>query len=95
MLPAAALADDVQDDPHYLALGDSISTGYTLGGGHFTDENFVNIVASADGYTVVNKAVDGNTAPGIYVQISEGALDAEITSAEPPSKTSRRFWMNV
>lgn len=82
MLPAAVYADDTADNLQYLALGDSISTGYALGGGHFTDENFVNIVAAAGGYTVTNKAIDGNTAVGIYAQISEGALDTEITEAD-------------
>lgn len=64
----------------YFALGDSISTGYGLSSP--ASECFVEIVADENGYTLVNRAVNGYTAEDIYNQIKGGALDAYITGAE-------------
>lgn len=78
MLHLTAYADDAE--PDYLALGDSISTGYGLE--NPTTESFPALLAAATGYTLMNKAVDGNTAAGIYAQMKDGALDAELADAE-------------
>ncbi len=75
-LPAAAQAE-TED---YLALGDSISTGYGLAAPE--TEGFVYRVAEAKGYRLENHAVNGNTADGIYAQLQSGTLDASIADAE-------------
>ena len=72
----------IQNDPQYLVLGDSISTGYKLGGGHFTEESFAKTLSSANGYEVAVEAVDGNTASGLLKQLEEGTLDDVIVSAD-------------
>lgn len=74
-LPAAALA---QEPPVYLALGDSISTGCALNDG---EQSFVDILTADNGFTLVNQAVDGNTASGIQAQLADNALDSHIASA--------------
>ncbi len=68
----------------YLALGDSISTGYGLAGytpeAHST-EGFAYQLASELGYTLNNKAVDGNTSADILEQLNN-ASHAKYVSAE-------------
>jgi len=68
------------DTPDYLALGDSISTGYGL-----TDvqsQCFVNLLASQTGCTLTNRSADGNTADGVYEELRHGALDSLLADAE-------------
>ena len=68
------------DAPVYLALGDSISTGYGLSE---TDPSFVAQLADCyPDFTLVNKAANGNTLSDVYSQIKNGALDNEITNAK-------------
>lgn len=63
----------------YLALGDSISTGYGLAEG---EKGFVDILTETNGYTLINRAVDGNTASEILAQMADPAVQAEILSAD-------------
>ncbi len=78
LLPAA---EDLT--PDYLVLGDSISTGYGLAA---TEKGFADIVTSTLGYEMTNKAIDGNTAAGIYAQLTNAdtkeTMDALIKDAE-------------
>ncbi len=89
LMPAAAFAEaDGQpvDQMIYLALGDSISAGYGLGGLEVNkdgEENFVNQVAlGIEADLVYNEAVNGNTAAGILAQIGAGNLDEKIKEAD-------------
>ena len=68
------------DAPVYLALGDSISTGYGLSE---TDPGFVEQLADCyPDFTLVNEAVNGNTPAGVYEQLKDGALDSYLTNAK-------------
>ena len=75
MLPLS-LAEEA---PVYLALGDSISTGYGLAEG---EKGFAWIVAEEHGYTLINRAVNGNVAPGILAQLADPALLKDVEKAE-------------
>ena len=76
VLPVAAAAEA----PVYLALGDSISTGYGLAE---KDPGFADQIAAAyPSYTYRNYAVNGNTAAGIYEQLLTGELDEDLAEAE-------------
>ncbi|MBR2907056.1 MAG: hypothetical protein IKC26_03310 [Clostridia bacterium] len=75
-----AFAAGAESERDYLALGDSISTGYGLSSPSV--QGYTYIVASQGGYTLENRAVNGYTAEDIYRQIKDGALDAEIEGAE-------------
>ncbi|MBE6711160.1 MAG: hypothetical protein E7579_08595 [Ruminococcaceae bacterium] len=77
-----AYAEETPEPPHYLALGDSISTGYRLGGGHFETEGFTNILSDTNGYLVTNASIDGNTVSGILSQLENGSLNDAISSAD-------------
>lgn len=76
LLPVSALA---AESGTYLVLGDSISTGYGL-----TEDacSFVDLIAAERGYTVVNHAVNGNTAAGILSQLQGGDLNSDIAAAD-------------
>ncbi len=65
--------------PVYLALGDSITTGYGLGE---DEKSFPEIVADAMGYELVNRAVNGNTAPGIISQMKEPDVIMDVQKAD-------------
>ncbi len=83
VLPVASAEEGIMpisDEPIYLALGDSISTGYGLADP--ATESFASLVAAQGGFALVNAAVDGNTAAGILEQLSTGELDETIASAE-------------
>ena len=73
-LPARAVSS-------YLALGDSITTGYQPGGTHLADDAFAGLVASRLGLALDNRAVDGNTAAGIAAQLQGGTLDSAVAAA--------------
>ena len=69
------------EKPVYLALGDSISTGYGLEDKE--NQGFVGLIgAQLDGHTVVNKAVDGYTTSDVYELLLTGQLDADIANAD-------------
>ncbi len=77
-----------EEKPVYLALGDSISTGYRLPGydketveTNTTIRNFVNLIAERLGYELVNEAQDGLTTEGLATQLESGALDQDISRA--------------
>lgn len=72
-LPAFA----ANDAPVYLALGDSISTGYGLAVP--ATQSFVNVVNGSLGYKLENHAVDGNTAVGIYQQLTDPSAPLYIS----------------
>ena len=77
MLPVTAAA---AQEPVYLALGDSISTGYGLAA---SDPGFVDQIAAQYPQLVpVNHSVNGNTAEGIYAQLRDGQLDDLLVRAE-------------
>lgn len=68
-----------EDAPVYLALGDSITTGYGL---KENEKSFPEIVAQTKGYALVNRAVNGNTASGIIEQMKEPAVIMDIQKAD-------------
>ncbi len=68
------------DGYNYLALGDSISTGYGLADA--STECFVPQLAEDIGYNFTNEAVDGNTAANLLTQLQGGTLDSAISEAE-------------
>ena len=81
MVPGAALAETSAQRGVYLALGDSISTGYGLETPE--TESFVNLVAAEKEYTIVyNEAVNGNTTEGILDQLKSGELDGKLKAAD-------------
>ena len=82
LMPAAVFADDAAEELHYLALGDSISTGLQADGTHLSDECFVNIVAEAGGYTFTNAAINTNYATGILAQFADGSVDEALAAAD-------------
>lgn len=82
LFSAWALPAEAETSPVYLALGDSISTGYKLSGGHFKEENYTNILAKANGYSLKNCAVDGNTADGILKQLQKNSLKSTVEKAK-------------
>jgi lysophospholipase L1-like esterase len=65
----------------YLILGDSISTGYQPEGPALTDKAFFGIIAKDGGYSMDNRAVNGNTSSGLWEQFAQGALDSAIARA--------------
>lgn len=74
-------ASQAETSVTYLALGDSISTGYKPGGSHFTTECFTHQIAAVTDLSLVSKAMDGNTASGILSQLQSKTLDETIRSA--------------
>ncbi|MBO4932058.1 MAG: SGNH/GDSL hydrolase family protein [Clostridia bacterium] len=78
LLPMSAAADE----PQYLALGDSITTGLQADGTHLADNNFVSIVAENGGYAFTNAGVNTNYATGILAQFADGSLDEALAGAD-------------
>lgn len=68
--------------PLYLALGDSISWGYSPNGRLPENQRFVNILAEEKGYRVQNESKVGNTSEGILEQLKSGALDSSVKEAQ-------------
>ena len=60
------------DEPVYLALGDSITTGYRLAEG---ESGFATLVAEANGYELVNAAVNGATSSDLLQSLESGEID--------------------
>lgn len=65
----------------YLILGDSISTGYQPVGPALTDKAYFGIIAKDGGYSMDNRAINGNTSSGLWEQLAQGALDGAIARA--------------
>ncbi len=78
MLPMSAFAADTT--PSYVALGDSISTGYGLD--NKTAQGFTYLLADALGYELTNLAADGNTAAGILVQLQQQSYKDAVAGAD-------------
>lgn len=75
LLPGAALAQSAS----YVALGDSISTGYGLA--HKDTESFPTIVARERGYTLTNLAADGETSASLLAKLQAPA-SAELAAVK-------------
>ncbi len=65
--------------PLYLALGDSITTGYGLADAD--TESFPALVSKRLGFSLINEAVNGNTAGEVLDGLQSGQLDDEIANA--------------
>ena len=76
LLPAAAFA---QDTIQYVALGDSITTGYRLGEG---EQSFAEIIAAENGYELINLAKDGATSADLLDVIQNEANAATLENAD-------------
>ncbi len=70
------------DSKTYLALGDSISTGYRLA--DKSTQSFPALVKGmlGDEYTLVNKAVDGETTTSLWEHLSQKDYQDQIRTAE-------------
>ena len=76
LLAVPALA--AEDAPVYLALGDSISTGYGLSA---ENQRFSSLVAANRGYKENNKAENGLTITDLADKMESGTYDAELAKA--------------
>lgn len=72
LLPATVLA--AEDAKTYLALGDSITTGYAPGN-KTVETPFANQVAEKNGYTLVNKAQNGETTASLLQKLDAKEID--------------------
>lgn len=79
MMIATTAVSFAEGAPVYLVLGDSISTGYGLAEG---EKGFAEIVAEKNGYTLINRAINGNVAPGILAQLADSAVLADVAKAD-------------
>ncbi len=68
-------------DGIYLAIGDSITTGYGLNA-EAGETGFAEILAKNNGYTLINKAVDGSTTADILALLSDPTLAPTVASAK-------------
>ena len=77
IFPVQALAAD--ETPSYVALGDSITTGYGL-----SDEEvaFPVLVAGETGTTLTNLAVDGETSASLLEKMNDADVSAAVQSAD-------------
>ncbi len=78
MIPVSIFAADTT--PSYVALGDSISTGYGLA--NKTTQGFTYLLADELGYELTNLAVDGNTAAGILAQLQQQQVQNAVAGAD-------------
>ncbi|MDO4275597.1 MAG: GDSL-type esterase/lipase family protein [Eubacteriales bacterium] len=79
---AESLTDNTGDIiplAQYLALGDSISTGYGL---EDKSGSFVNLLAKKQGFTVSCGAMDGAVSQMVLGLLATGQFDAQISEAE-------------
>lgn len=67
------------DSLTYLALGDSISTGYGLKNAR--KECFAYLLADELGYNLINRSVNGNTTGGLMLQLTDKSIQKYITNA--------------
>lgn len=78
LVPMTAFA--TEDTINYVALGDSISTGYGLTSA--VDDGYTYLIAKEKGYNLTNLAVDGNTASGVLSQLEKESVQASIADAD-------------
>lgn len=76
LLPAAAFADG----EIYVALGDSITTGYGLS--NKETECFAKLVANENNYTLTNAAVDGATSAELLAFVQDSANSSLLSGAD-------------
>ena len=77
----ALLPGSVQADSKiYLALGDSISTGFGLKDAK--TEGYTYMLADQLGYELTNCAIDGNTTAGLIQQMAKPEIQAKIARAD-------------
>lgn len=69
-----------RETPIYLAIGDSISTGYGLTGEE--DQPFVEILAKKCGYKLDNEAKNGETSSSLCKRIRSSKLQTAIERAD-------------
>lgn len=79
-VPAVAVETDNTEKPSYVALGDSISTGYGLADPE--TEGFAYLVAKEKGYELTNLAVNGNTITGIVAQLQTDEVVTAVKNAD-------------
>lgn len=65
------------DKKNYLALGDSISTGYGL-----SQNGFVDQITDKYGYNLTNSAADGETSQSLLDKLNSGSLKSDIENAD-------------
>lgn len=75
LLPTAAFAQGEV----YVALGDSISTGYGLTD---SDASFTRQIAASKSYALKSHAVDGATSSTLLAKLSDPAVAADVASAD-------------
>lgn len=68
-----------EEKPICLALGDSITTGYGLSA---KNEGYAEIFAEKNGFTLINKAVDGNTAAGMLAKLTDEETQKAAKNAD-------------
>lgn len=78
IFPVQALATD--ETPSYVALGDSITTGYGLA--DVDTEAFPVLVAGETGTTLTNLAVDGETSASLLEKMNDADVSAAVQSAD-------------
>ena len=78
LLPASALAAG-GEQKSYVALGDSITTGYGL---EENETGFAKQVADSNGYTLTNLAQDGATSSMLLTSLSDSKVSSAIASAD-------------
>ena len=78
LLPASALAAG-GEQKSYVALGDSITTGYGLAE---KEAGFARQVADSNGYTLTNLAKDGATSSMLLTSLSDSEVSSAIASAD-------------
>lgn len=78
LIPATVSAEETQQK-NYVALGDSISTGYGLGEG---EKPFTQLVAEANSYNLQSFAQDGATTSTLLAKLSEQATIAALSTAD-------------
>ena len=78
LLPASALAAG-GEQKSYVALGDSITTGYGLAE---NETGFAKQVADSNGYTLTNLAQDGATSSMLLTSLSDSEVSSAIASAD-------------
>ena len=78
LLPASALAAG-GEQKSYVALGDSITTGYGL---EENETGFARQVADSNGYTLTNLAQNGATSSMLFASLSGSEVSSAIASAD-------------
>ena len=78
LLPASALAAG-GEQKSYVALGDSITTGYGL---EENETGFARQVADSNGYTLTNLAQNGATSSMLLTSLSDSEVSSAIASAD-------------